>query len=211
MKSLLIFALLVFTLYPLHADDEKYTKAMKKNISEIDSIKTVDEFIKTANKFERIAQAEKTKWLPYYYASFLYTLASFTDSVNEKKDTYLDYADNLASKADSLDQNNSEIYTLKGMIAQARMQIDPMNRWKKYGAVADNNFKKAIEFNPLNPRPNYLIGVGLYYTPEQFGGGIAAAKPYLEKSLKNFDEYKPENELRPNWGREAVERLLKGN
>lgn len=210
MKSLLTFVLLVLIFSFSYADDDKYTKAMRKNISEIDSAQTVEKLINTANKFERIALAEKDKWLPYYYASFLYTLASFSDTLNEKKDGYLDYADKFAAAADSLEQNNSEIYTLKGMIAQARMQIDPMNRWMKYGSAADNAFKKAIELNPINPRPHYLVGVGLYYTPEQFGGGKAVAKPHLEKSLQSFKEYMPENDLLPNWGKNMVEELLKG-
>jgi len=209
MKSLSIFVLFILIFSSLYADDEKYTKAMKKNISQIDSAATVEEIINTANKFERIALAEKEKWLPYYYASFMYTLASFSETLNEKKDVYLDYADKFVITADSLEQNNSEIYTLKGMIAQARMQIDPMNRWMKYGSIADNAFKKAIELNPLNPRPHYLVGVGLFYTPEQFGGGKAAAKPHLEKSFQNFNEYKLENDLLPNWGKNMVEALLK--
>ena len=56
------------------------------------------------------------------------------------KDIYLNKADKFINIADSLVPNNSEIYTLKGMIAQARMQVDPMNRWQKYGAEATNNF-----------------------------------------------------------------------
>ena len=105
-------------------------------------------------------------------------------TTTSKKDGYLDKADLFINIADSLEQDDSEIYTLKGMIAQARMQVDPMNRWMKYGAESTSNFNKAMRLDTLNPRPEYLMGVGLFYTPEQFGGGPKTAKPLLEKSLE---------------------------
>jgi len=123
--------------------DDKYEKEIKKNLQKIDECKTPNDFIKLANNFERIAVAEKDKWLPYYYSAFTYVLASFADSVNSRKDIYLDKAIKFNEIADSLQPNNSEIYTMKGMISQARMQIDPMNRWQKYGTDATTNFTKA--------------------------------------------------------------------
>jgi hypothetical protein len=189
--------------------DDKYEKEIKKNLEKIDECKTPNDFIKLANNFERIAAAEKDKWLPYYYSSFVYVLASFADSVNSRKDIYLDKAVKFNNIADSLDPKNSEIYTLKGMISQARMQVDPMNRWQKYGADATNNFTKAMEIDTLNPRPEYLIGVGVFYTPKQFGGGPTTAKPILEKSLAKFEKFIPENEIMPKWGKEQVIDYLK--
>lgn len=207
MKILLSVFLSFMFFTGIHADN-KYEKAMKKNIDKIGECKTANDYIKTANNFERIALAENDKWLPYYYSSFLYVLAGYADSSKVQKDTYLDKAVEFVNKADSLQPDNSEIYTLKGMIAQARMQIDPMNRWQKYGPEADNSFKKAIAIDSLNPRPEYLIGVGVFYTPQQFGGGAANAKPILEKSFKKYEQFVPADELMPDWGKEAVEQLL---
>jgi hypothetical protein len=192
----------------LYADDSKYEKAMKKNLSKIDSAMNVGSMLDAANGFERIAFAEKDKWLPYYYSAFMLTLASFTDTTADNKDGYLDKADIFINIADSLEEDESEIYVLKGMIAQARMQIDPMNRWMKYGAISNNNFTKAMKLDTLNPRPEYLQGVSLYYTPEQFGGGPAPAKRLLEKSLDKYNQFVPDNDLMPNWGREMTEQML---
>jgi hypothetical protein len=189
--------------------DDRYEKEIKKNLEKIDECKTPNDFIKLANNFERIAVAEKDKWLPYYYSAFVYVLASYSDSSNSRKDIYLDKSDNFNNIADSLQPNNSEIYTLKGMISQARMQVDPMNRWQKYGAEATNNFTKAMQIDTLNPRPEYLIGVGIFFTPKQFGGGSTAAKPILEKSLAKFEKFVPENEIMPKWGKEQVVDYLK--
>ncbi|MEO8232805.1 MAG: hypothetical protein ABI638_11015 [Ignavibacteriota bacterium] len=189
--------------------DGKYETEMKKNLDKISECKTSNDYLKLANVFERIATAEKDKWLPYYYGSFVAVLASYADSSKITKDIYLDKADKFLNVADSLSPENSEIYTLKGMISQARMQVDPMNRWQKYGAEATNNFTKAMQADSLNPRPEYLIGVGLFYTPQQFGGGPKTAKPVLEKSLMKFEQFVPENDIMPSWGKEQVEEYLK--
>ncbi len=207
-KIILTLVICFFAITGIHADDSKYEKAMKKNLSGIDSAKNVGAMLDIANGFERIAFAEKDKWLPYYYASFMLTLASFTDTTAGNKDGYLDKADNFINIADSLEEDESEIYVLKGMIAQARLQVDPMNRWMKYGKIANSNFTKAMKLDTLNPRPEYLQGVSLYYTPEQFGGGSATAKPLLEKSLEKYNLSVPDNDLMPNWGREMVEQML---
>lgn len=187
---------------------DKYEKTMKKNLAKIDSAKSVEDLIGAANSFERIALAEKDKWLPYYYVSFCYTLANYSAKENSEKDSYLDKADSFLHTADSLEADNSEIYTLRGMISQSRMAVDPMNRWMKYGAEADRFFKKAVELDSLNPRPDYLVGTGLFYTPEQFGGGPKTAKPLLEKALDKFNNFIPENDIAPNWGREMTEQML---
>jgi hypothetical protein len=202
--SILVFFLIISSIYA----DDKYESAMKSHLEKIGTAQTPNDYIKIANNFERIALAEKDKWLPYYYSAFCYALANYSDTSNARKEIYLDKAVAFLQLSDSLEKNNSEIYTLMGMIAQARMQIDPMNRWMKYGAEAENHFRKAMEIDSLNPRPEYLIGTGLFYTPVQFGGGPVPAKPVLEKSLDKYNQFVPENDLMPNWGREMVERLL---
>jgi len=208
MKIILAIVVSFFAVTGILADDTKYEKAMKKNLTKIDSATNLGTMLDVANGFERIAFAEKDKWLPYYYASFMLTLASFTDTTADNKDGYLDKADNFINIADSLEEDESEIYVLKGMIAQARLQVDPMNRWMKYGPIANNNFLKAIKLDTLNPRPEYLQGVSLFYTPEQFGGGPAPAKRLLEKSLDKYNQFVPDNDLMPNWGREMTEQML---
>ena len=208
MKTLLALILSFSAITGVLADD-KYENAMKKNLDKIDEYTTSDDYIKLANNFERIALAEADKWLPYYYASFIYVLANYADSSKTQKDIFLDKAVELINKADSLAPNNSEVYTLKGMLAQARMQIDPMSRWQKYGGEAQFSFQKAMEADSLNPRPEYLVGAGVFYTPKQFGGGPDKAKPILENSLRKYEQFVPTNDLMPTWGKQMVEELLK--
>lgn len=208
MKTLLALILSFSVITGVYADD-KYETAMKKNLDKINEYTTSNDYIKLANNFERIALAEAGKWLPYYYASFIYVLANYADSSKTQKDIFLDKAVELINKADSLSPDNSEVYTLKGMLAQARMQIDPMSRWQKYGGEAQYNFQKAMEADSLNPRPEYLVGAGVFYTPKQFGGGPDKAQPILENSLRKYEQFVPENDLMPAWGKQMVEELLK--
>jgi hypothetical protein len=191
------------------ADDTKYTEAMKKNISQMDSLRSINDMIDLTNSFLRIADAEKGKWLPYYYASYLFVITSYSDTTKLKKDSYLDEAMKAIGIADSLQPNESEIYTLKGMISQARLQVDPMNRYMQYGQQMNESFEKAKMLEPNNPRPEYLMGMTTYYTPEQFGGGAKAAKPMFESALKKFNEFVPKDELMPKWGKGQLENFMR--
>jgi hypothetical protein len=212
MKNVLALLILVLSFTGiLNAQDSKYVDAMKKNIAMMDSLRTMDNMKDLTNSFLRIANAEKDKWLPYYYASYLYVITSYSDTVKSKKDVYLDEADKAIKMADSLKPNESEIYVLQGMISQARMQEDPMNRYMIYLEKMNGNFNKALALDPTNPRPEYLMGMTTFYTPEQFGGGAEAAKPVFASSLKKFNEFIPKNELMPKWGKNSLEAFLKQN
>jgi len=96
------------------------------------------------------------------------------------------------------------------MIASCHMMVNPMQRWQEYGAESNGNMEKAMEQDPNNPRPYYLKGQGLKYTPEQFGGGCKTAKPALQTALDKYATFKPASDLDPNWGKEQVEALIKG-
>ena len=208
MKSYLLLFLLFLSVVSF-AQEDHYTKVMQKNLMMMDSARGIGDYLKLSNSFERIADAEKSRWIPYYYSAFCLLLSSMMDSSNAKKDTYLDKADQLLSIADSLQPNNSEIYTLKGFSAQARMIVDPMNRWQKYGSLSNSLFDKAKELDPTNPRPDYLVGNATLYTPEQFGGGTQAALPILKLSMNKYNKFKPETPISPNWGKGQLEEILK--
>lgn len=208
MKNLVLVVLVIFSVLTVKAQDDKYVKAVEKNMLQMDSAKSASDFLSIGNNFERIAKAEKNKWIPYYYAAYCQAIASFIDTVKEKKDPYLEKAESLIGFADSLKPENSEIYVMKGLIAQGRMVVDPMQRYQKYGALASGSFQKAKNLDTTNPRPDYLVGQSLLYTPEAFGGGKEKALPVLEESLAKYKVFKPESSISPGWGQKQVEALL---
>ena len=209
MKQLSILTIALFATLCTFAQSEKYTAAMKKNLAAMDTaFKSPAGLLSLANSFERIATTEKNQWLPYYYAAFLQVNAGIIDQDKSKADAIADKATALLNVADSLSPNNSEISCIKSVIASCHMLVNPQERWMQYGQESATQLETAIQQDPTNPRPNFLKGQGLKYTPEQFGGGCATAKPELETALQKFNAFKPASDIAPNWGKQIVEQLL---
>jgi hypothetical protein len=190
------------------AQSEKFTKAMTTNIAQWDSAKTADGMLSLSASFERIGDAEKTQWLPYYYASLSQVIYAFMKNDISNNDAYAGKAEQLLTKAEAMQPNNSEISTVKAWIATLRMLVNPQQRWQQYGAVIQQELDNAKKQDPTNPRPYYLQGQNLRNTPEQFGGGCNTAKPVLEEAMKKYEAFKPASGIAPNWGKSQVEKVL---
>ncbi len=209
MKKLFLLAAVSFLATVTFAQSEKYLASMKANIAAIDtSFKNPANLLDLANKFERIATAEKTQWLAFYYAALCQVNYTYMEQDKSKIDAIADKATELIDKADALQPNNSEISCLKSMIASAHMMVNPMQRFMEYGQEAQTFIDAAMQQDPTNPRPEYLKGQGLKYTPEQFGGGCVTAKPILQSSLDKYNKFKPASDIHPNWGKQRVEMLI---
>jgi hypothetical protein len=207
-KLTLLFAGLLITVLLL-AQSDRYVNAMKANISKLDSAMMKGNMSELANNFERIADAEKTQWLPYYYAAYATVMQAFLEQDKTKSDGIADKAEQLIAKAEALaGKENSETFVIRSMIASAHMMVDPQTRWQKYGEASSTNIAKAKASDPSNPRPVYLDGQAKLFTPESFGGGKAPAKELFEKALAMFNEFKPASELHPAWGKAATQYFL---
>jgi len=205
----IIFSFLLFTSAAVMAQSDKYEAAMKKNLAQFDSVKTTADFQSLSAAFERIGDAEKTQWLPYYYAALALTTPGWTDQQLDK-DANADKINALCAKAEALTTDNTdkaEILSVRNMAATQQMMIDPQSRWMSYGQKAGEYLQQAMQLNPNNPRLYYLQGMSVFNTPEQFGGGKDKAKPILQKSV---DLYKAEQAkpMYPHWGKEQAEQAL---
>lgn len=208
-KLLFVFAALSLSVAAM-AQSEKYTAAMTAKIAELGSAKSADDFLASSAAFERIAEAEKYQWLPYYYAAYTQCLYALLKNDAPNNDQYADKIDALVAKADALAPANSEISVVKSIVATIRMIVNPMQRYQMYGPAIEKALTEAKEQDPNNPRPYFIQGQNLRYTPEQFGGGCVSAKPILEEAVKKFASFKPASELHPNWGQKQVEELIAG-
>lgn len=222
MKQLLLSAAVVFSI-AAHAQSDKYTEAMKKNLSIFESAKTAADFESAAAAFQRVGDAEKTQWLPYYWAGLSLTRVGWMYYPDDKGVTAVKATDlsgamaglasrinEMCDKADAQAKTNedkSEIMILRNMAATQQMLVDPPGRYMTFGAEAGADLQKAISLNANNPRAYYMQGMSLYGTPEQFGGGKAAAKPLFQKAvdLGKAEEAKP---LYPHWSLEMSEPML---
>ena len=209
MKKLTLLIIITCFTIAAFAQSEKYMASMKSNIAAIDtSFKNPANLLALANKFERIAIAEKNQWLAYYYAALCQVNYTYMEQDKTKIDAIADKASELIDKADSLQPNNSEISCIKSMIASSHMMVNPMQRYMEYFPESASHIEAAMQQDPTNPRPEYLKGQGLKYTPEQFGGGCATAKPVLQSSLDKFNKFKTASDIHPNWGKQRVELLI---
>lgn len=189
--------------------DEKYTIAIQSKLAAIDTMRKAEDLLALSAAFERIAEAEQTKWLPYYYAALTQVNAAYMLGMEnmkaEQTDPMADKAEAMIGKANALQPDNSEIYVVKKMIASLRMLGDPMNRYMQYGPMAEEALKIAMKLNPENPRIYLLQAQDKFYTPEQFGGSKEEAKQLFEMALKKYATFKPASELEPTWGKPSVD------
>ena len=210
MKKFIFFLLAAVSLQmTAFSQSDKYVAAMKKNLSFFDSAKTVEDYTKMANTFERIGDAEKTQWLPYYYAGLALSSAGWIETFKDK-DANAERINKFCDKAESIataDADKAEILSVRNMAATQQMLVDPSTRFMSYGIAANQALEKALKLDPNNPRLYYLKGMSLFGTPVNYGGGKDKAKPVFEKAVQLYKEQKPKP-LYPHWGQKQAEDML---
>lgn len=204
MKKLL-FGFAVLIGLACQAQSDKYTAAMQKNLALLDSAKTTDQLQSLAGTFERIGDAEKTQWLPFYYAAFAQTLVGWNPDTKDK-DANAQKINAYLAKAEAIEKN-AETYAVENMSATQQMLVDPQARWMTNGKEASEALQKGMALDPNNPRLYYLQAMSLFNTPPQFGGGKDKAKPVFEKSVALFRAAQPKP-LYPSWGKQQAENML---
>ena len=209
MKKLLLLSVTIFLAAASFAQSDKFINAMKTNIAQLDSIMAKRNAAELANNFERIGKAEKNQWLPYYYAGYCTVMNAYNEQDVTKKDAIADKAQQYIATADSiLGKENSETDVIKSMIATAHMTVDPQSRYMTYGSQISEFLGKSKSLDSTNPRPVLVEAENTFYTPEQFGGGKDAAKPMFDKAKVLADQFKPESEISPAWGKGAISYFL---
>ncbi len=205
MKNIIL--ILTFIATTAFANDEKYTEQMTKNIEAVYKAQAPDEFQQAINAFERIGNAEKTKWEPFYYASFGYLMLATREQDGGKKDQLLDLATTSLDKAAAIKENDSEIVALEGFIYMIRLTVDPATRGPQYSGMAMQTFGKAIALNPENPRALVFMAQMQYGTAEFFKAPTTEACSTLARSLEKFASFKTDNPLAPKWGKGIAEEM----
>ena len=189
---------------------------LQTTVAKLNTANTVKDYQQLAAEFLRIADAQKTQWLPYYYAAFCNVKIGWLtqDSDPDNIEDYANKAEEEITKAESLlDTSNqkkelSEIYCVQMMQNQARVFINPQTYGPKYGPVAFNYTQKAKQLNADNPRMLYLLGWQKFATPKMYGGDKALAKQLLTEARQNL-ETESSSGVEPHWGKKEVDDILK--
>ena len=201
-KVLVIISLLVATVVNAQS---KFEDAMTRGLGQLKDAKTASDLTDVSSFFERVGDAEKTQWLPYYYAALSLYRSAWVDKTADK-DKIADKCKDFITKAQVI-ENNADLYCLVQQVVILQLMVDPMSRWQTYGALAKDALADATKADPTNPRIYYLQGMTTFNTPEAYGGGKALAKPMFQKSVDLFKTYVPKP-FYPDWGKEDAEKML---
>ncbi len=201
----LIFALyLSLIIISVQAQDQ-YQTTMSQLVNRIDTTRGQLDNLRMASDFERIADTEKTKWLPYYYAAYCMTRESLDKPDVSKVDLLCDQATQYLNQADKLAPNKSEVYCLRGLIALARIRVNQAARGMSGLLEAQEALEAAQYHDPTNPRVYFLLGQQAYNTPEMFGGSKEKALRYFEKTLILFEAQQDrQSTIEVHWGHKTT-------
>lgn len=207
MKKQILTTILAFIgVTGLMASD--YEKGMLKGKEMFNNAKTLQASIDVVNYFERMAEANKSEWLPLYYAGYASLSVGFQQEKTEMKDDWYEKGLSFVERAKGIKKADSELLALEGYLKLMYISNKPMLRAPLQTGDAIELLEQAKALNPANPRPWFIHGQNTFHTPEFFGGGAVNAKPLLEKAMALYNTFIPSNQLMPAWGKERCEKLL---
>ena len=182
---------------------------LTEKVKLLDKSYNLKELQTLANDFEHLTTVAPTNWLVNYYVA--YTNIRLADqSSGGSIDSYCNQAEKYIKIAEKQpDADASEINGLYAYLYSVKVKVNPMFRGAKYGKLSREYSEKSIKENPENPRPYLIRAIGIYFTPKVFGGGVAKAKPMLNKALEKFKHFTPKTPNHPHWGKGMAESINK--
>ena len=189
------------------AGNPAYEKAMQQALGQLAQAGSPEAFGNVGNQFERIARAENSEWLPWYYAAYAYITQAAMSQGKEQKDQYLDKAQEFLDQADVLQPEESEVVALQGYWYMIRVSADPGNRGPEMAPKATQILAQAVQMNPDNPRALLLLGQMEYGTAQFFNSDTAKACGLISQSWEKLEQDQPDSPLHPSWGKEMAEAM----
>ena len=204
-----LFALLFISLSSFAGGNEKYQQIMGKTLSGYAEARSPQDFQALANRFDRIAKAEKEEWLPrYYHAPCLIIQSFITSEGPERKDEILDLAEQSLKEVMDLVPEESEAYALQAFFYTARLTVDPGTRGMEYSMLSNQSIGKSLRYDPENRRARYLKIANDMGAAPFFGKDPAAYCPDANALYEAWDEVQAPSPLHPSWGKRDLKELM---
>ncbi len=208
-KIILSIAVVLISLVSM-AQKPEFFKAMGETLPQYGECKGVADFQALGNKFEMIANVEKSEWLPLYYHAHCYILMSFMEQDATKKDGYLDVAEKSIKKLIEMAPAEAEVFVLQSFYLTGRLVVNPMERGQEYSGLSGQAIGKALVLDATNPRAQMMKIQMDMGTARFFGTDPKSFCPQAKELLANWDNFKPKSPLHPNWGKDQVVGIVKG-
>lgn len=209
MKKLMLLTVSLLVAVVTMGTNPNYYQAMGEALGNFGTCKTTNDYQVLGNKFMVIANAEKGEWLPLYYHAQCYILMSFLhETPSDKKDEYLDVAQESINKMIEMAPQESEVYVLQGLCYTGRLIVSPTDRGQKYGQLSGQAIGRALGMEPQNPRAQYMKIANEMGTARFFGGDVSAYCDQANTLFESWDNYQPKSPIYPNWGKGQLEGLV---
>ena len=207
---LLIFFIITFIPPPPGAaasGNPQLTAAQKKIEFSLHArdINGVKEAISLLNGLQNTvdAKAPEKKYVHYYKGYAHYLISNSFPSVGKKeREEHLNDAVHSLEAAVKLDPAFAEAHAL--LASAYGSKANGLISRIQYGLKYINTMQKALEIAPENPRVVLADGIGTFYKPKVFGGGVKSAVKKLERAQELFKQWESPNEWSPNWGHEMA-------
>lgn len=211
MKKFTLILAVVLVGFVSKAQKPEYFQAMGEALGQYAKCQNVEDFQALGNKFEMIANTEKSEWLPLYYHAQCYTLMSFIEQGDgAKKDGYLDVAEKSVNKLMEMVPGEAEVFVLQAFYLTGRLVVNPMERGQEYSGLVGQATGKALSVDPENPRAKLMkIQMDMGAAP-YMGQDPKSFCPAAKELLASWDSYKPKSPFHPNWGKDQLEGIVKG-
>ena len=209
-KIILSIAALLVSIISM-AQKPEFFQTMSETLGQFSTCKNVADFQDLANKFQMIANVEKSEWLPLYYHAHCYILMSFMEPTDAaKKDSYLDVAEKSIAKLIEMVPNESEVFALQSFYFIGRLVVNPMERGQQFSGLSAQAVGKSLALDPLNPRAKMMKLQGDIGGAPYMGLDPKSFCPQAKELLASWDNFKPKSAIHPSWGKDQVEGIVKG-
>lgn len=201
MKALIISILTLISSYSF--GQTAYEKEMGKALGDWQAGKATE----AIGQFERIAQAEKSNWIPKYYQGLVGVTESFKEQDADKKQKQIETSKALIPTDEK--ELNAEWLVLKALALTSELTIDPMATAMLLSPQIIELYEKALKMEPNNPRALSGLADFQIQSKKFMGGDTKQECKDLEKAVSLFGQEKHETKFYPTWGKERAEMLLK--
>ncbi len=188
MKIFTLLLMLVSASVPVLAQDKGFEEGMKTGFDIFNEGEDHEAWVEGAESLVELADDHPEEWLPYYWASYMYTQIARASKQNPPKgvssEKMLDNAQkylDLASKRieDKTPEQEVDIHMLQRLTYTFREDDN------KFNPLAEREFKEAIRKDPNHPL--LLVGLGLNLLFRGDYQSVYAARVLLLKAKEKFD------------------------